>query len=71
MDGGTHVGKREGERETPRGILDHRALTDRENMREREINNLNPADPGGGRRARERDNERTRQRGREEERGQV
>lgn len=43
------MGKREGEGETPGGILDHRALRDRERTREREINNLNPEDPGEGR----------------------
>lgn len=63
--------ERERDRETPGGIVDHRALRDRGRTREREINNLNPEDPGKGRRARERDNERTSQRGREEERGQV
>lgn len=61
-DGGTHGGKREGE--TPGGILDHRAPRDRERTREseREINNLNPEDPGEGRCAKKRDNERARQR---------
>lgn len=55
-DGGTHVGKREAERETPGGILDQRAPRDGDRTwGERDINNLNPADPREGRRAREGD----------------
>lgn len=49
-DGGTHVGKREAEKETPGGILDQRAPRDGDRTwGERDINNLNPVDPREGR----------------------